>query len=50
MKKIISILLALAVLFSFCTVATAEDKELKFGEDGKFRILHIPEAFSPLKE
>ncbi|MBQ2903300.1 MAG: metallophosphoesterase [Clostridia bacterium] len=42
MKKIISILLAVSLLFSFCIFANAEtDKELKFGEDGKFTVLQI---------
>lgn len=44
MKKIISLLLAVAVLFGFAALpAYAEENEnvLKFGEDGKFRILQI---------
>lgn len=41
MKKIISILLAVSVLFLFCVVANAQDNELKFGADGKFTVLQI---------
>ncbi len=41
MKKIISILLAVSVLFSFCIIANAEDNGLKFGADGKFTVLQI---------
>ena len=41
MKKIISILLAAALLFSLCIFANAENNELKFGDDGKFTILQI---------
>jgi len=43
MKKIISILLAVSVLFSFCITASAEsgNTALRFGEDGKFTVLQI---------
>lgn len=43
MKKIISIILSVAMLLGFAAMpASAEtDKTLKFGEDGKFRILQI---------
>ncbi len=41
MKKIISILLAAMLLFSFCIFANAQGKELKFGSDGEFTILQI---------
>ncbi len=41
MKKIISILLAVSLVFSFCIFANAEDSELKFGADGKFTVLQI---------
>lgn len=41
MKKIISIILAAVLLFSLCIFASAENKELKFGADGKFTILQI---------
>lgn len=41
MKKIISILLAVSFLFSFCVIANAEDNTLKFGSDGKFTVLQI---------
>ncbi len=41
MKKILSILLTISFLFSFCIFANAEDKELKFGADGKFTVLQI---------
>lgn len=43
MKKIISIILSVAMLFGFAAMpASAEtDKTLKFGEDGKFRILQF---------
>lgn len=41
MKKIISILLAVSVLFLFCIVANAQGNELKFGADGKFTVLQI---------
>lgn len=43
MKKIISILLAVSLLFSFCITASAENKniELCFGDDGKFTVLQI---------
>lgn len=43
MKKVISILLAVSVLFSFCITASAqsENNELRFGDDGKFTVLQI---------
>ncbi len=41
MKKIISILLAVSLLFSFCVSASAQDSELRFGDDGKFTVLQI---------
>lgn len=41
MKKLLSILLAVSTLFSFCIFANAEEKELKFGNDGKFTVLQI---------
>ena len=41
MKKILSILLAVSMLFSFCVFANAEDNPLKFGSDGKFTVLQI---------
>lgn len=41
MKKLTSILLAVSIVFSFCIFASAEDKELKFGADGKFTVLQI---------
>ncbi len=41
MKKIISIILAVILLFSVCICANAESNELKFGDDGKFTILQI---------
>ncbi len=41
MKKIISIMLAATLMFSFCIFANAENSELKFGSDGKFTILQI---------
>lgn len=41
MKKIISIFLAVAFMFSVCICANAETGELKFGSDGKFTILQI---------
>ncbi len=42
MKKIISIILAATLMFSFCVFANAADSaELKFGTDGKFTVLQI---------
>lgn len=42
MKKLISIFLAVSVLFSFCISANAaQSDELTFGDDGKFTILQI---------
>mgnify|MGYP003305961329 CR=1 FL=1 len=41
MKKIISIILAVILLFSVCICANAENNELKFGSDGKFTVLQI---------
>lgn len=41
MKKIISVVLALTLMFSLCICAHAENNELKFGADGEFTILQI---------
>lgn len=43
MKKIISIVLVLAMLFafSFITSAKSEDTSLQFNEDGKFKIMQV---------
>ena len=41
MKKIISIFLAVSLIFSLCVCANAENNELKFGSDGKFTVLQI---------
>ena len=41
MKKLISIILAAAVMFSLCTFVSAEDSALEFGSDGEFKILQI---------
>lgn len=44
MKKTLSLILALVMMFSLCTVAFAEDgfdKTLSFGADGKFKIMQI---------
>ncbi len=41
MKKLISIFLAVSLLFSFCISAGAQDDELRFGNDGKFTVLQI---------
>ncbi|MBQ4625810.1 MAG: metallophosphoesterase, partial [Clostridia bacterium] len=41
MKKTISIILAVSFMLSFCTIANAEENELKFGADGKFTLLQI---------
>ncbi len=41
MKRIISVLLAVSLLLSFCIFANAEDKELRIGADGKFTVLQI---------
>ncbi len=41
MKKILSIVLAVLLVFSFCVFVSAEDNELKFGADGKFTVLQI---------
>ena len=46
MKKVISIILAVTVIFSaFAFSVSAENgKTLKFGEDGKFRIMHVTDT------
>ncbi|MBO5858536.1 MAG: metallophosphoesterase [Clostridia bacterium] len=41
MKKLISIFLAVAVAFSLCIFANAENSDLRFGSDGEFKILQI---------
>lgn len=42
MKKIISVVLALILLFSFSAIAGASgNKTLKFNDDGKFTIVHL---------
>ncbi len=41
MKKIISIILAVLFLASFCMIANADTRELKFNSDGEFKILQI---------
>lgn len=41
MKRIISILLSVSFLLSFCVFANAEDNALRFGADGEFKILQI---------
>ncbi len=42
MKKTISLVLAVAIFFSFCVFVSAEESnELKFGTDGKFTVLQI---------
>ena len=44
MKKTISLILALIMMFSVCVFAGAEgdfDKTLRFGDDGKFKIMQI---------
>lgn len=41
MKKILSILLAISILFSLCISANAEDDALRFGSDGEFTVLQI---------
>jgi len=41
-KKLVAMVLSLAILATFCAVpmtASAEDKNLKFGDDGKFKIV-----------
>lgn len=44
MKKIISIVLAVSFMFSFCAIANAEESKLKFGADGTFTILQISDT------
>lgn len=46
MKKIISIIMAMVMLMSFCVFANAENAEhsLQFNKDGKFTILHIADC------
>jgi len=42
MKKLISIILAVSILFSLCICANAaQNDELTFGDDGKFTVLQI---------
>ena len=42
MRKLISILLAVSLVFSFCLIANAENVDgLRFGSDGKFTVLQI---------
>lgn len=41
MKKIISILMTVSVLLSFCVTVSAQDGALRFGQDGKFTVLQI---------
>lgn len=41
MKKLLSLFLAVLMLFSFCILASAKDDELKFGSDGTFTVLQI---------
>lgn len=41
MKRLISVLLAVSLVFSLCIFASAEDDELNFGADGKFTVLQI---------
>lgn len=44
MKKILSILLAVSFMFSFCAIANAEENGLKFGVDGTFTVLQISDT------
>lgn len=46
MKKVISILLALAVVFACCatTFATESNSDLKFDKNGEFKILHLTDC------
>ncbi len=47
MKKIISVLLALAMLFGICATAFATEsaeEKLRFGDDGKFTIMHVTDT------
>lgn len=41
MKRILSLFLAAAILFSLCITANADNSELSFGSDGKFTVLQI---------
>ena len=44
-KKILSVFLAAVTVIGFSTVAfAAEEKEIKFGDDGKFRIMHVTDT------
>ena len=45
-KKVLSVIFALVLIVcSVCPAAFAKNKtELKFGEDGKFRIMHITDT------
>lgn len=45
MKKIISVLLAFVLVFSISVTAFAADEQtLKFGEDGKFSVMHVTDT------
>ncbi len=45
MKKILSIILAVATVIGFsCVSFAAESNELKFGADGKFRVMHVTDT------
>ena len=45
MKKIISVLLAIVLVFGISVTAFADDDQtLKFGEDGKFSIMHVTDT------
>lgn len=45
MKKLISLILAFALLFGVCATAFAEnDETLRFGADGKFSIMHVTDT------
>ncbi len=47
MKKIISVLLAFIMLFSLCVTAFANESAegtLRFGDDGKFSIMHVTDT------
>lgn len=41
MKKLLCLILTISLLFSFCVSASAQDSELRFGDDGKFTVLQI---------
>ena len=46
MKKVISVLLALAIVFACCatTFATESNSDLKFDKNGEFKILHLTDC------